>query len=269
MRLSELGSKLLTKCKAALDRPLSILELELLHLEFTPGLSYRQRCILRDFAWILKDGCFTVYDIGANEGQYTSAFAKLKQISHIVAIEPLPDVYYRLSKAFDDDPKVKTINCALGEERGKLVLNANEFSAASSLLDMADIHRELFPETSKTTTVEVSVETLDELVRQNNLPTPDLIKIDVQGYEDRVIKGAANTVDSAKYCVVEVTLIELYAGSPTLRALDRIMEDRCFRVVGFIDQLQPTRAQRPVAVDLVYRNEGFNPSSNRRASNPA
>jgi FkbM family methyltransferase len=68
-------------------------------------------------------------------------------------------------------------------------MHKNEFSDSSSLLEMADLHKQAFPFTARETLETVAVKRLDEAVEGLPLQDDILIKMDTQGYEDRVIAG--------------------------------------------------------------------------------
>lgn len=56
--------------------------------------------------------------------------------------------------------------------------------------------------------------TVDALVAERNLPLPDLIKMDVQGAELDVLRGAANTLQHAKDIILELQKVEYNKGAP-------------------------------------------------------
>jgi len=74
----------------------------------------------------------------------------------------------------------------------------------------------------------VPVVALDEYVDEHNMPLPDLIKLDVQGFELEALVGAKRCVASARFIIVEVSLVELYLW----QALFRDIYDFC-RTHGF------------------------------------
>ncbi len=72
--------------------------------------------------------------------------------------------------------------------------------------------------------------TLDALIRQRNFVAPDFIKLDVQGYEIEILKGAQQTLESAEVVQMEVNLIPIYKDAPLAHDAVRYMADRGFRV---------------------------------------
>lgn len=56
-----------------------------------------------------------------------------------------------------------------------------------------------------------------------------MIKLDVQGFEIEVLKGAANTLQQAEVCLLEVTLLNIGANEPLLFDILRFMDERNFQ----------------------------------------
>jgi hypothetical protein len=80
--------------------------------------------------------------------------------------------------------------------------------------------------------------TLDGIVSE--LPAPllpeVLIKLDVQGYEDRVIKGGIKTFRLSRACIVEICLDPLYEGQPTFTGICQSLHELGYRYAGNLYQ---------------------------------
>ncbi|MBI1780013.1 MAG: FkbM family methyltransferase [Sphingobacteriales bacterium] len=66
----------------------------------------------------------------------------------------------------------------------------------------------------------IKSESLDAIVKRGNYPMPDFIKLDLQGFELEVLKGADNCLANAAFCLLEVTLIDLGGTPLILETLD-------------------------------------------------
>jgi FkbM family methyltransferase len=85
--------------------------------------------------------------------------------------------------------------------------------------------------------VHCKMETLDSVLNQAGFGRPDLIKIDVQGYELEVLKGGPEALAAAEAIVMEVSLIELYRGNPLLPEVIAFMLERgfqCYDIPGLL-----------------------------------
>ena len=96
-------------------------------------------------------------------------------------------------------------NVALGERSGSGDMIRNPFSPSSSLLEMTPAHVRAFPFTAGGEPLPVSLSTLDAELAGQHVEEPMLVKIDVQGTEDRVIAGGRSVLGRAAVAIVEIT----------------------------------------------------------------
>jgi hypothetical protein len=130
---------------------------------------------------------------------------------------------------------------------------ANDFSASSSLLPMIVVHMEEFPHTRNSHEIEVRMMTLEEAVREYELPPPDFIKIDVQGFEDRVINGGKEIIKQAKYCMLELSLVSLYEESKLITDINSLMRSLGFSLISIVGRIKG-KSEEILQLDGLYRN---------------
>ncbi len=167
-----------------------------------------------NYTWLQELNVNTLIDIGANIGQYASEARTILPSAQIYSFEPLKSCFNQLNKTMNGDTCFKAFNCALGNELSEMQINHNEHSPASSFLKLGDLHRKHFTCAIGTKSETVSIERLDSIAESLDLKPPLMIKIDVQGFEDKVIAGGAETIRKAKVLIVETTFEELYEGQP-------------------------------------------------------
>ena len=177
-----------------------------------------------------------VYDIGANTGVFSSAVAKLSNVSTVYAFEPIPEVYERCVQHLGPFPHAHCYNVALGDMNQQAGIFVSEFTPSSSLLPMAPLHQAEFPYTARVIRQEVQVVRLDDFVLEHQLQPPYFVKIDVQGFEDRVLRGGEQTIKSAKYCMIEMSLVPLYETSVLFDDIYHQMRELGFQLMGFVDE---------------------------------
>jgi FkbM family methyltransferase len=164
----------------------------------------------KQLQWLTNMQIQTVLDIGANTGQFVQMIGKLLPDAIIYSFEPLPDCYEELVTTFAGRSKFQGFNLALGNESGKVKMNRNEFSLSSSLLPLGELHKQNFPFAQKETVQEVSITRLDDIADSLELSKPILIKVDVQGFEDRVIDGGIGVFKQASVILIELSIEQLY-----------------------------------------------------------
>ena len=98
--------------------------------------------------------------------------------------------------------------------------------------------------------------TMSEAVKQHGLAPPDFIKIDVQGFEDRVIRGGRDLVKKAKFCMLELSLVDLYEDSLLITEMNALMRSLGFRMVSIVHSIVGTSGEI-VQIDGLYKNYNF------------
>jgi FkbM family methyltransferase len=152
---------------------------------------YRDRVYDRFFE--PKDG-FTVVDVGAHVGIYTvKAANKVGKRGCVISVEPDPYNYRLLIenvKMNNLNKNVIPLNIALGNLKGKAKLYLGERGKCHSLLPISKRF------------IEVEVNTLDNVMQRLDLRHCDILKIDVEGYELEVLKGAQETLKNTSMVAV-------------------------------------------------------------------
>lgn len=156
-------------------------------------------------------GIATIYDIGANVGTWTLLAKAMIPGATVHAFEPLARHCAAFGETVRGIEGVHLDAVALGAENAPAVLRITDFSDASSLLPLAPASGARFG-VEEVAQVEVQARRLDEYRAERGLPFPDLIKLDVQGYELEVLKGAAECLRHAKAVVAEASFLEYYEG---------------------------------------------------------
>ena len=167
----------------------------------------------------------TIHDIGANVGSWTLLAKAVHPFARVEAFEPLNDHAEKFERQTKTLGGIRLHRMALGSHNGEGTMNVADFSDASSLLPFAqgDGLRELRRE-------RVTVRRLDDLVGAGKIPSPDLIKLDVQGYELEVLRGARDTLGRTRAVIAEVSLVECYRSQCLFHDVVSFMADRNFRL---------------------------------------
>jgi len=133
-----------------------------------------------------------VFDIGANTGLYTVFAAKRCQSANVVAFEPYPPNVQLLKRDIErnDLENVDVREIALSDSKGEVEFNQPEeedvgYGSGSIELDTSN----------SSTTVEVPARSGDELISHDEIPIPNIVKIDVEGAEPLVVDGMENALD--------------------------------------------------------------------------
>lgn len=197
----------------------------------------------------------TVIDVGANVGQFARVASKAFSSATIYCFEPQPAAHKRLAAwAQTSNGRIVPFETALGANEGTLDLIVHvDHDPSSSFLQSTSTLEATYPFTTAQGKTSVPVTTLDTVVRSGRVRLePDtLVKLDVQGYEDRVIAGAQETLSKARAVITEANLDELYEGQATFEGIVRNLAGLGFRYAGNLDQVHGADGH-VVYVDAVF-----------------
>lgn len=182
----------------------------------------------------------TVIDCGANAGQFARYVSGFFPEAFLFCFEPLAEPYAKLSAwAATQEGRVRCFQVALGDQEGEAVMRHHlEHSPSSSLLATTGHEVALFPETARQSEVVVPVTTLDTILTDfmDGMAQDILLKLDVQGYEDRVLRGATRLLGKVQACLLEVSVDPLYQGQASFKDLVMLLDASGLEYAGNLDQ---------------------------------
>ena len=171
-------------------------------LEVNRKLTFKKLSFDQLHFFLNKDGC-TIIDVGGSIGQSIDRFKKIFPNSLIHSFEPIKNDFEILEKNYGNDNSIKLNNFAFGEKKETKTLYINAKSDCSSFykvniksdwLKIRSQKLNISPEEFTVSTQETKVTTIDEYVKENNLKQIDILKIDTQGTEDKVLEGAKESL---------------------------------------------------------------------------
>jgi len=199
-------------------------------------------------------------DIGAHKGHWSFVMHRLNpDLKSVVMFEPQAKLIDNLKSRQLDGVKTKIYQCALGDSEGQLTLQGG--TASASLYKSASNQHHYFPGSVNQEAELVEVKVLDDVYKADDLEYPDLIKMDVQGYELKVLKGASAVLANARYLVIELGLREFYKGQPQLWELWRFLDEEGYVMVDHGFELRSyTAPNELLQFDAIFMNKRFGQS---------
>lgn len=157
----------------------------------------------------LPDQKGVLIDVGANQGAYSKEALQYNPNMSIYAFEPHPETFKRLSDNLKIYKNVALINKGLSSEGGRLKLfdyADKDGSSHASLFEdvITEIHG-----AGASVAHEVELTTLDELVESQNIHEISLLKVDTEGNELEVLKGAVDTLAKRKIKAIHFEFNEM------------------------------------------------------------
>lgn len=205
----------------------------------------------------MQDKKIIVVDVGCRWG-FADEFVSNIDEFEIYGFDPDPIECKRLNEKYNN-PAIRAVPLGLGDSEGDRVLYLTKEPACSSLYqpdpflteNYAAFHCEV--EVGKTT---VKVVSLDQWCRENKVDWIDHLKIDTQGSELDILKGALDIIKTVRSIEVEVEFNPMYIGQPLFHDVDKFLRDQGFELWKFSEITHYSRNRQSGdainAVDIRY-----------------
>ena len=173
----------------------------------------------------------TVIDVGANRGNWAEAARAVLPLSSLHLVEPTPELAAGLVEAFGGDDRVTVHAMAVSDTIGTAELSLYNLPVFNSLQRLTDEAQSLNSQVHETRRVTVPTITLDALFPPERHPEIGLLKLDIQGGEDKALDGASDLMQRVKFLVIEVNFVPHYEAEAGFTALyDRLTRELGFRL---------------------------------------
>ena len=197
----------------------------------------RATAIGHPLEWLLgfarQNGVTTILDVGANVGQFAKSVSAAGWKGKILSFEPLAAAHAQLLAASANNPQWTIAGRgALGATAGTAEINVAGNSQSSSLLPMLNRHSQAAPTSAYVATEAVPVTPLDKAIANLDTNEVFLLKMDVQGFESEVLRGAKETFCRTPIIYSEMSLQPLYSGEKLFTDLASEIIELGYRCIG-------------------------------------
>ena len=184
-----------------------------------------------------------IFDVGANKGQSIIRYKKLFQCPIIHSFEPNIDEVNILKQKYINDKDLYLNSVAVGDKRGNLEFNINACTGLSSFKNAIPNttwikkRSNTYKVDDKNFTTEkrnTKIITLDDYVNEKNLSNIDILKIDTQGFEDKVLLGAQNLLKNNRIKLIQLELIfsEIYEKPLQIYDVEKTLIPNNYKLFG-------------------------------------
>ena len=195
-----------------------------------------------------------VFDVGANIGQFAKILRDARFTGRIVSFEPSIAAHSALSKhARRDANWIIAPRMALGDHDGTTTLHLSGNSASSSILPMLPSHMSAAPESRYIGSETVDLRTLDRVNTEFLTNTERVfLKLDVQGFEYKVLQGAEQFLRRVAGIQLELSLVPLYDGEHLFHSMLHDLEERGYEMWSLIPGLVDSGTGRLLQLDAIF-----------------
>jgi len=226
--------------------------------QFLRGAGYDFAKLKRRMKLLDSYNIDTVLDIGANSGQFASRMRDyLGYKNRILSFEPLSSAFELLKANAEGDPNWEVFNSALGDTEGTQEINIAGNSQSSSLLDMLPSHLESAPQSEYIGTETIQVTRLDSVFEDLCRTSSNIyMKIDTQGFESRVLRGAEDSLSHIDTVQLEMSLVPLYDGEMLYIEMCTFMSENGYDLVGIESGFSDEGSGQMLQFDGIFHRFG-------------
>ncbi len=189
-----------------------------------------------------------IFDVGANVGQSARKFRSAFPRATIYCFEPVRSTFETLRAAAEGDAGIRCHRLALGSRPGRSTVYLTEHDTTSSLVRPADARG----------SEEVEVDTLDHFAAENGVERVDLLKVDAEGFDLEVLKGADGLLAANRVSFV-LAEVGFHPGDDRHVLFDDVRDflmKRGFSLYGIYDQtLEWSGEKRMRFANACFSNE--------------
>ena len=227
--------------------------MNIMRQKFSPAIPVIITMDDKTFANVFMLPFKTVIDIGAHAGEFTELARRRVPDARVFAFEPLPGAFAVLQSVISAAPTGSyAYPFALGDSDASLTMTEYPFTPCSSLLKAEKGNRALVPYMAFGTRRAVRVRRLDDVLSHSDLVHPVLMKIDVQGYEDRVLRGAEKILGDVDVLIIETSFVSLYAGQLLHADVRSWLERHGFLYSGCVQQHRAFGSETVMQEDSLF-----------------
>jgi FkbM family methyltransferase len=212
--------------------------------------------VQRRVALMKRSGVNMVLDVGANEGQFGKMLRSLGFRGRIVSFEPLMDAFASLQRTAANDPLWTCHNIGLSDVDQTAMINVSANSYSSSFLPVSARSVRIEPGIAYVAHQEASLRRLDgifdKVARSGEVI---YLKIDTQGYELNVLRGAIKALQRAPLVQLETAFSEGYEGQPLIEGVIGYMRELGYRIVAIEPGWEDFTTAEMLEADLIFARD--------------
>jgi FkbM family methyltransferase len=197
----------------------------------------------------------TVLDIGANSGQFARELRQdIGYLDRIISFEPLGEVFKSLQAHAKGDQRWEIFNFAIGDADEKREINISANSLSSSLLDILPSHLNAAPESKYIGKEVIDIRSLDSMFERVCKNSKNVyMKIDTQGFESKVLKGAALSLPKIDTVQMEMSLVPLYGTELLFDEMCILMREKGYTLIAIENGFSVPDTGQLLQIDGIFR----------------
>ena len=197
----------------------------------------------------------SIIDIGSNKGQFILLNKGLYENLFFYSFEPQRkeiDIQKRIFKNFKN---IKYFNFALGEKKTTRKFFITQRNDSSSFFKISSHLKENINYVIKKEE-KINIKQIKKVLNFKIIKNPILVKIDVQGYEKKVLEGFGNSIKYIDYFIIEVSNEEMYKNQPKNKEIINFLTNRKFKIIKKNKWNKIQKDKKIKQTDILFQNNG-------------
>ncbi|MGB7761911.1 MAG: FkbM family methyltransferase [Bryobacteraceae bacterium] len=165
-----------------------------------------------------------IIDVGANHGDYTRIALQFFPDAQYTLLEPQDHLKAHVQDLIEAGHRIQWVNAGASDRSGTLPFHVSHRDDSST-----------FTSTEGDTSPAIAIEvlSLDDLLVRNQLPLPDLVKIDAEGFDMKVLRGATTLLGKTEVFLLEASILCPFEN--TLASAVQFMAEHGYRLIDITD----------------------------------
>jgi FkbM family methyltransferase len=192
-------------------------------------------------------------DCGANAGKWSRALLDVYPHAQVVMVEAQESMRPHLQSVVDEFPEARIHIGGVGREKSEKLFTYWPDPTGSTFLDREDPKAQ-----SEGRQVNLAIDTLPAILEKAGAPVPDLVKMDIQGFELEALEGMASILSQVGALILESNLFAFLPGQPQANVLVTWLAHRGFFLYDICGYGRRPTDGAVSHVDMVFANDkGF------------
>lgn len=194
-----------------------------------------------------------VFDIGANRGQYARRLLRSGYRNKLISFEPIAKAFQALKHNANKFNNWEAYHLGVGSQSGNLAINVSENVYSSSVLEVTETSIGAAPDSKIMREERISMTTLNEFFKSHQINSQKIyLKLDVQGFELEVLKGASEVLSQVIAIQVELSTTPLYKGSPLYLDVITYLKNLNFDLFSVLPEFRNPNSGRLLQFDGIF-----------------
>lgn len=195
-----------------------------------------------------RNSQLTIFDVGAHVGGSVKFYKKNFPLAKVHSFEPAKDSFKILSKNYEGNDDVYITHAAVSDKNGEVTLNIFSEECTGNSIENATDKGKIKNQ------INIPCLTLDQYIRDNNINSIDILKLDTQGHELECLQGGRESLEKRiiKSIKCEVMLHNYYDKKCSISQIETLLNGFGYVTYDICSIKKSSHYARTLLIDLIF-----------------